>query len=343
MISGFSNGKENEITISYPWLPLKCNACGKYGHLNTKCRALPRSNKEGRRRSPSPTNEEDKGRKQSRQGRRRRGGKAGTHNKERSVDGDAKKGVTSSQGLEDGEIPPEEHTEDTTVTTPVRENGIPESSDKTVPPDISIQKFPPAHDLITSSYESGPSSGVPSAEADGSDEHEAPFLLVNRQSCGRRVVTCGIYLMAENVNFTVSFVYGFNTVLERKNLWEEMVYIHDSTPVVNSPWSVLGDFNQIFRLSQHSDYPLSVIDPSGIDDMVAALQDSELFECQAKGLPFTWWNNSGSNPVSKRIDHALINHSWAASFPDSYADFLQPDQSDHAPCLLRVPSISRRI
>ncbi|KAH0885456.1 hypothetical protein HID58_061552, partial [Brassica napus] len=337
-----------------------------------------------------PTNEEDKGRKQSRQGRRRRGGKAGTHNKERSVDGDAKKGVTSSQGLEDGEIPPEEHTEDTTVTTPVRENGIPESSDKTVPPDISIQKFPPAHDLITSSYESGPSSGVPSAEADGSDEHEAPFLLVNRQSCGRRernsqrinnalpigwsffgnydhhlsgriivvwdpsvrvfiykssaqVVTCGIYLMAENVNFTVSFVYGFNTVLERKNLWEEMVYIHDSTPVVNSPWSVLGDFNQIFRLSQHSDYPLSVIDPSGIDDMVAALQDSELFECQAKGLPFTWWNNSGSNPVSKRIDHALINHSWAASFPDSYADFLQPDQSDHAPCLLRVPSISRRI
>ncbi|KAH0864515.1 hypothetical protein HID58_081726 [Brassica napus] len=390
MISGFSNGKENEITISYPWLPLKCNACGKYGHLNTKCRALPRSNTEGRRRSPSPTNEEDKGRKQSRQGRRRRGGKAGTHNKERSVDGDAKKGVTSSQGLEDGEIPPEEHTEDTTVTTPVRENGIPESSDKTVPPDISIQKFPPAHDLITSSYESGPSSGVPSAEADGSDEHEAPFLLVNRQSCGRRernsqrinnalpigwsffgnydhhlsgriivvwdpsvrvfiykssaqVVTCGIYLMAENVNFTVSFVYGFNTVLERKNLWEEMVYIHDSTPVVNSPWSVLGDFNQIFRLSQHSDYPLSVIDPSGIDDMVAALQDSELFECQAKGLPFTWWNNSGSNPVSKRIDHALINHSWAASFPDSYADFLQPDQSDHAPCLLRVPSISRRI
>lgn len=41
--------------------------------------------------------------------------------------------------------------------------------------------------------------------------------------------------MAENVNFTVSFVYGFNTVLERKNLWEELVYIHDSTPVLNSP------------------------------------------------------------------------------------------------------------
>nr|VDD11311.1 unnamed protein product [Brassica oleracea] len=80
-------------------------------------------NKEGKAFS-SPTNEEDKGRKQSRQGRRRRGGKAGTHNKERSVDGDAKKGVTSSQGLEDGEIPPEEHLRGHHRNNSVRENGI---------------------------------------------------------------------------------------------------------------------------------------------------------------------------------------------------------------------------
>ncbi|KAG2284361.1 hypothetical protein Bca52824_055581 [Brassica carinata] len=52
----------------------------------------------------SPTNEEDKGRKHLGKASER-GGKAGTHNKERSVDGDAKKGVTSSRGLEDGEIP----------------------------------------------------------------------------------------------------------------------------------------------------------------------------------------------------------------------------------------------
>lgn len=69
--------------------------------------------------------------------------------------------------------------------------------------------------------------------------------------------------------------------------------------------------------------------------MAAAMQDSELFECQAKGLPFTWWNNCDSNPVSKRIDLALITHSWAVSFPDSYADFLQPDQSDHVHSLFR--------
>ncbi|KAH0852717.1 hypothetical protein HID58_093766 [Brassica napus] len=31
IISGFSNGREVDISVSYPWLPLKCESCGKYG------------------------------------------------------------------------------------------------------------------------------------------------------------------------------------------------------------------------------------------------------------------------------------------------------------------------
>lgn len=38
IISGFSNSKENEISISYPWLPLKCEGCGKFGHQRDECR-----------------------------------------------------------------------------------------------------------------------------------------------------------------------------------------------------------------------------------------------------------------------------------------------------------------
>lgn len=38
IISGFSNGKENEISVSYLWLPLKCDLCKKYVYLQTKCR-----------------------------------------------------------------------------------------------------------------------------------------------------------------------------------------------------------------------------------------------------------------------------------------------------------------
>ncbi|KAF8113055.1 hypothetical protein N665_0057s0007 [Sinapis alba] len=37
IISGFSNGKEVQIDVSYPWLPVKCEACKKFGHNKDKC------------------------------------------------------------------------------------------------------------------------------------------------------------------------------------------------------------------------------------------------------------------------------------------------------------------
>lgn len=169
-----------------------------------------------------------------------------------------------------------------------------------------------------------------------------PSVSVFVYSASAQAVTCGIFVMAENINFTVTFVYGSNDVEARKSLWNELSLMNRTTPVAYSPWSVVGDFNQIIRVSNHSDYPSSVIDISGMEDMNMALQDAELFEAQAKGSPFTWWNNQVDNPISKKIDHALINQDWASNFPDSYAEFLEPDQSDHAPCAFKIPCLNRQ-
>ncbi|CAF2055892.1 unnamed protein product [Brassica oleracea] len=38
IVSGFSNGREVLIDVSYPWLPLKCDNCGKYGHKKEDCK-----------------------------------------------------------------------------------------------------------------------------------------------------------------------------------------------------------------------------------------------------------------------------------------------------------------
>ncbi|KAG2307374.1 hypothetical protein Bca52824_027122 [Brassica carinata] len=76
--------------------------------------------------------------------------------------------------------------------------------------------------------------------------------------------------------------------------------------------------------------------------MADALQEAELFEVQTKGSPFTWWNNNQTTPVSKKIDHALINQAWSQKFPDAFAEFLEPLQSDHAPCVFRIPALQRR-
>lgn len=37
IVSGFSNGREFRIDVSYPWLPIKCEHCGKYGHKKEEC------------------------------------------------------------------------------------------------------------------------------------------------------------------------------------------------------------------------------------------------------------------------------------------------------------------
>ncbi|KAJ4881563.1 Uncharacterized protein Rs2_38618 [Raphanus sativus] len=37
IISGFTNGREVEIDVTYPWLPVKCDLCNKYGHISLQC------------------------------------------------------------------------------------------------------------------------------------------------------------------------------------------------------------------------------------------------------------------------------------------------------------------
>lgn len=41
IVSGFSNGREVMIAVSYPWLPVKCELCKKYGHNPIKCPEAP--------------------------------------------------------------------------------------------------------------------------------------------------------------------------------------------------------------------------------------------------------------------------------------------------------------
>ncbi|KAG7559493.1 Zinc finger CCHC-type [Arabidopsis thaliana x Arabidopsis arenosa] len=102
------------------------------------------------------------------------------------------------------------------------------------------------------------------------------------------------------------------------------------------PWTVIGDFNQILRSKHHSDFPSADIDLQGVNDFEFALQDN-LFEASSNGPAFTWWNHR--EEVSKHIDHALINEHWATVFLDAFSEFLEPGQSNHAPCLFSVPTL----
>ncbi|KAF2589103.1 hypothetical protein F2Q70_00040383 [Brassica cretica] len=82
IISGFSSGKEVEISVSYPWLPLKCESCGKD-------REVTKRNK-------------------PRTGRARRNPPINTIHAENSVGKEGEKeSTTDEQTLEEDEIPAE--------------------------------------------------------------------------------------------------------------------------------------------------------------------------------------------------------------------------------------------
>ncbi|KAH0928418.1 hypothetical protein HID58_014145 [Brassica napus] len=71
IISGYSNGKETEISVTYPWLPMKCELCKKFGHLQNKCRTVSPGSASARKRSSSPVGTETKARNRSRPSRAR--------------------------------------------------------------------------------------------------------------------------------------------------------------------------------------------------------------------------------------------------------------------------------
>ena len=170
-----------------------------------------------------------------------------------------------------------------------------------------------------------------------------PSITVTIYQVSAQTVTCGIFILSESRSFTVTFAYGFNQVEQRTSLWEELVNINATTPVSRSLWMVVGDFNQSLRVSDHSNYLTHEIDTAGMDEAILAIQQSDLFEARSKGLPFTWRNCQDDNPISKKIDHVLVNEQWAVQFPDSFSEFIDPLQSDHAPCLVRMPSLQRKV
>ncbi|ESQ29236.1 hypothetical protein EUTSA_v10024027mg, partial [Eutrema salsugineum] len=70
VMSGFSNGKETLISVSYPWMPVKCSACGRYGHAGVNCHTISsQPSPTGRTLSRSPTRGARKRIRKSRSGR----------------------------------------------------------------------------------------------------------------------------------------------------------------------------------------------------------------------------------------------------------------------------------
>ncbi|KAJ4872742.1 Uncharacterized protein Rs2_45586 [Raphanus sativus] len=370
IISGFSNGREVDISVSYPWMPMMCDACGKYGHLRAKCKVLTPGQERQKQRSVSPAAQRSKTRQKSRQGRRKSVRPLPPSLKENASGSSTvvADDLAQNSTLEEGEIDPgiptacsdgglsvECANDKASVQLDTNSVGDTVGSVDVRSDDVATAKEVPGASgsmiLQGNSDSAGSTVVVTYGTTDScvSADAEDPFFLVNRRRCGRKRPLFGAFLethiQENNVNRILNAIpagwrffgnYSHHDSGRIIVVWDPSVsvFVYSvSAQAVTCERQPLWD--EIINIQV-------LVDTSGIDDMNVMLQEAELFEAQAKGVPFTWWNNNEADPISKRIDHALINQHWASSFPDSFADFLQPGHSDHSPCIFKIPSIRRR-
>ncbi|KAH7866733.1 hypothetical protein Vadar_024219 [Vaccinium darrowii] len=119
--------------------------------------------------------------------------------------------------------------------------------------------------------------------------------------------------------FYVSFVYGQNLMVERKNLWVAMKTLF---PIIGDvPWIQLGDFNVVRRMSER----LDGFDTNAATEFNECLDYIGMDDMPFKGFWFTWSNKRGGlGNVKSKLDRVLINGSWLDSFPESETIFLAP-------------------
>lgn len=151
-------------------------------------------------------------------------------------------------------------------------------------------------------------------------------------SKSEQMVVCGVYEPETGLSFTVIFVYAYNTEIQRRSLWEELVTVSGNRLVMEAPLLVLGDFNQIRVTSEHFSIDSYQLPVSGMREFQECLLDSGLDDLETRGVFFSWSNGRPEVPILRKLDRALGKDMWRQSFPEVVAVFEAPGDSDHAPC-----------
>ncbi|XP_062080424.1 uncharacterized protein LOC133785186 [Humulus lupulus] len=145
-------------------------------------------------------------------------------------------------------------------------------------------------------------------------------------------VHCQVRMADLNFPFSVMFVYGRNTLEERKNLW------HNLPMSTADGWVILGDVNAVFKANERDGgKPVSKVE---LVDSSQWLANSQLEVLNETGSFYTWTNNQeGQARIYSKIDHAYANEKWQDLFPTSTAVFKWETISDHCSCTISIQTM----
>nr|VDC75640.1 unnamed protein product [Brassica rapa] len=136
-------------------------------------------------------------------------------------------------------------------------------------------------------------------------------------------ITCLISIPNKDP-FYYTAIYASNLVVDRSDLWTELLHLHSTFDMDNNVWFVGGDFNQIQHHSEHSSSSVS-----SNDHQMYLLQDCFLqlgiFDLRYNGPSHTWSNNRPEDPIlEKSFDRLLVNRESRSLIPHALPTFLPP-------------------
>ena len=130
----------------------------------------------------------------------------------------------------------------------------------------------------------------------------------------------------------VSFIYGHNDYIPRRELWSALRTFSSAYGAV--PWLVLGDFNIVRHGGEKLGGDLTC--PNYIDELNNCCYEAELEDLKYSGNFFTWRKGSGHRYKARKLDRALVNLEWMTKFTAAEAHFLDLGASDHSPIIVKT-------
>uniref|UniRef100_A0A803PYN0 DUF4283 domain-containing protein n=1 Tax=Cannabis sativa TaxID=3483 RepID=A0A803PYN0_CANSA len=168
---------------------------------------------------------------------------------------------------------------------------------------------------------------------------ENKILVVWRKNFARVIVVredpqfihCYVKMAGQSEAMNVTFVYGFNTGEERKELWEGLINLK----VYAKPWVITGDFNSLFDLEDRKGG--EEVNLNDIRDSTNWFAQIHMDRLIKTGSGFTWTNNQeGEKRIYSKIDHTFVNEDWNDSFPLTKAHYSWETISDHYFCVVSM-------
>lgn len=157
-------------------------------------------------------------------------------------------------------------------------------------------------------------------------------------SSSAQQITCSVQHNETMATFVVSFIYAFNTSVDRRPLWLELLSVKDN--IGEMAWSILGDFNVCLGPHESSNAINWTSCMLEFQDLISQLEMTDL---SFVGPLFTWWDCNINNPTYKKLDRCLANGLWLDKFSESQCHILCRGLSDHSPVAVNLGSVQDRV